>query len=91
MPAPAAANIALFRGAPLNRPIQPPAPRVAIIHYWLVSMRGGEKVLEALCRNFPQADIFTHVYDPQKDFIDDPQAQYRYHFHRFFALGAAPL
>ncbi|MEJ0022953.1 MAG: glycosyltransferase [Alphaproteobacteria bacterium] len=38
--------------------------RVAIIHYWLFHMRGGEKVLEALCELFPQADIFTHVYDP---------------------------
>lgn len=38
--------------------------KVAIVHYWLVSMRGGEKVLEALCELFPQADIFTHVYDP---------------------------
>ena len=27
-------------------------------------MRGGEKVLEAMCELFPQADIFTHVYDP---------------------------
>ncbi len=27
-------------------------------------MRGGEKVLEALCEIFPDADIFTHVYDP---------------------------
>ncbi len=39
--------------------------RVAIIHYWLVGMRGGEKVLEALCEMYPQADIFTHVYDPK--------------------------
>jgi glycosyltransferase involved in cell wall biosynthesis len=38
--------------------------KVAIIHYWLVNMRGGEKVVEALCEVFPQADIFTHVYDP---------------------------
>jgi hypothetical protein len=37
-------------------------PRVAIIHYWLVGMRGGEKVLESLLRMFPQADIFTHAY-----------------------------
>lgn len=35
--------------------------KVAIIHYWLVSMRGGEKVLEALCEIFPSADIYTHV------------------------------
>lgn len=38
--------------------------RVAIVHYWLVGMRGGEKVLEELCLLFPQADIFTHVHDP---------------------------
>lgn len=38
--------------------------KVALIHHWLVSMRGGEKVLEALCELFPQADIYTHVYDP---------------------------
>ncbi|KAF0675862.1 glycosyltransferase [Profundibacterium mesophilum] len=40
--------------------------RVAIIHYWLVGMRGGEQVLEALCRMFPQADIYTHAYLPAK-------------------------
>jgi len=39
--------------------------RVAIVHYWLVTMRGGEKVVEALCELFPQADIFTNVYDPE--------------------------
>jgi glycosyltransferase involved in cell wall biosynthesis len=38
--------------------------RVALVHYWLLGMRGGEKVLEALCRAFPEADIFTLFYDP---------------------------
>ncbi|MDP2213496.1 glycosyltransferase [Phenylobacterium sp.] len=38
--------------------------RVALVHYWLVGMRGGERVLEAFSRMFPQADIFTHVIDP---------------------------
>ena len=38
--------------------------RVAIVHYWLVGMRGGEKVVEELCDIFPQADVFTHVYKP---------------------------
>jgi glycosyltransferase involved in cell wall biosynthesis len=37
--------------------------RVAIIHYWLVTMRGGERVVEQLLRLFPHADVFTHVYD----------------------------
>jgi glycosyltransferase involved in cell wall biosynthesis len=39
--------------------------KVAIVHYWLVGMRGGEKVLEALCDLYPQADIFTHVFVPE--------------------------
>ena len=38
-------------------------PRVAIIHYWLVTMRGGERVLERICELYPNADIFTHVVD----------------------------
>ena len=42
------------------------APRVAIVHYWLVSMRGGERVIERLLRMYPDADLFTHVYDPQR-------------------------
>jgi glycosyltransferase involved in cell wall biosynthesis len=39
--------------------------KVAIVHYWLVGMRGGEKVVEALCRMYPDADVFTHVYVPE--------------------------
>ena len=40
--------------------------RVALVHYWLVNMRGGERVLESLCRMFPDADIYTHVVDRSK-------------------------
>lgn len=40
--------------------------RVAIVHYWLLGMRGGEKVVEALCRLLPDADLFTLFYDPEK-------------------------
>ncbi|MDR2796540.1 MAG: glycosyltransferase [Spirochaetaceae bacterium] len=36
--------------------------KVAIVHYWLTSMRGGEKMLESLLEMFPDADIYTHVY-----------------------------
>jgi len=43
---------------------RPDAPRTALIHYWLVGMRGGERVLERLISLYPDADIFTHVYDP---------------------------
>jgi glycosyltransferase involved in cell wall biosynthesis len=40
--------------------------RAAIVHYWLMNMRGGEKVVEALCRLLPDADIFTLFYDPDR-------------------------
>jgi glycosyltransferase involved in cell wall biosynthesis len=39
--------------------------KVAIVHYWLDSFRGGEKVVEALCEMYPQADIYTHMYKPE--------------------------
>lgn len=37
--------------------------RVALVHYWLVTQRGGERVLEALAEIFPGADIYTLVVD----------------------------
>ena len=40
--------------------------RTAIVHYWLLNMRGGEKVLEALCRLLPDADVFTLFYHPER-------------------------
>lgn len=36
---------------------------VAIVHYWLVNWRGGEKVVESLLKLFPQADIYTLFYE----------------------------
>ena len=38
-------------------------PRTAIVHYWLLNMRGGERVVERLLNLFPQADLFCHVLD----------------------------
>ena len=38
--------------------------RAALVHYWLLNRRGGEKVLDALCRLLPEADIFTLFCDP---------------------------
>ncbi len=39
--------------------------KVAIVHYWLLTMRGGERVVEALCELYPEADIYTHVARPE--------------------------
>lgn len=36
---------------------------VALVHDWLTGMRGGEKVLEALCELHPHADIFTLIHN----------------------------
>jgi len=33
--------------------------KVALVHDWLTGMRGGERVLEAFCELFPEAEIFT--------------------------------
>ena len=38
--------------------------RVALVHDWLVGRRGGEAVLEALVRLFPDAEIFTLLHSP---------------------------
>src|ERR1039458_7010231 len=38
--------------------------RTAIVHYWLLNRRGGEKVVDALCRLLPGADIYTLFSDP---------------------------
>jgi glycosyltransferase involved in cell wall biosynthesis len=37
--------------------------RVALVHDWLVSTRGGESVLASFCRMFPDAPIYTLVHD----------------------------
>ena len=40
------------------------APRVALVHDWLTGMRGGEKVLEAICEIYPDAPLYTLVRIP---------------------------
>ena len=40
--------------------------RVAIIHDWLITTRGGEKCLEAFCELFPSADVYTLIYAPDR-------------------------
>ena len=41
------------------------APRVAIVHDWLVTYAGAERVLEQIIACFPEADLFAVV-----DFVD---------------------
>ena len=37
--------------------------KVAIVHYWLISMRGGEKVVKSILKLYPEADVYTLFYD----------------------------
>ncbi|RJG02036.1 glycosyltransferase [Noviherbaspirillum sedimenti] len=37
--------------------------KVAIVHYWWLSNRGGEAVVSALLELFPDADLYVHVCD----------------------------
>jgi glycosyltransferase involved in cell wall biosynthesis len=45
-----------------GRPPETGPGRVVLVHDWLTGMRGGEKVLESLCRLFPTADLITLVH-----------------------------
>lgn len=38
--------------------------KIALLHDWLVGFRGGERVLEALCELFPDAEIYTLIHKP---------------------------
>jgi len=55
-------------GGRRERPIPLPGRdvKVAIVHDWCPTFRGGERVLEQLCRLFPGSDVFTLF-----DFLDD--------------------
>ncbi|MHB8531988.1 MAG: glycosyltransferase [Solirubrobacteraceae bacterium] len=39
-------------------------PRVAVVHDWLTIPGGSEQVVMELLEMFPQAELFTSVYDP---------------------------
>ncbi len=41
--------------------------KVAIVHDWLVNYGGAERVVEAFLSIYPDADIFTLVYDEKKN------------------------
>lgn len=40
--------------------------KVALVHDYLTQRGGAERVFELLCQRFPQADIYTSLYDPRR-------------------------
>lgn len=39
--------------------------KTALLHYWMINMRGGENLLAELAEMYPDADIFTHACRPE--------------------------
>ena len=46
---------------PYTRPLM--SGRVALIHDFLLDLRGAERVFAAMCDRWPEADVYTAVYD----------------------------
>ncbi len=40
--------------------------KIALVHDYLTQCGGAERVFELLCQHYPDADIFTSIYDPEK-------------------------
>ncbi len=40
--------------------------KIALVHDYLTQRGGAERVFELLCKRYPEADIFTSLYDEQK-------------------------
>jgi hypothetical protein len=40
--------------------------KIAIVHEMLVKLGGAEKVVEKMLDMFPEADLFTLIYDEEK-------------------------
>jgi glycosyltransferase involved in cell wall biosynthesis len=59
--------------APLELPEVLRGRRVALVHDWLLTFRGGEKVLQAIAALFPKAPIVTLFHD-DRDMPDDLEA-----------------
>jgi len=60
--------------------------RVALVHDFLLDVRGAERVFFALCDLFPDADVFTAVYD---EVGTEGRLSHR-HVHTSFLQGLHP-
>lgn len=61
--------------------------RVVLVHDWLTGMRGGEKVLEVLCRRWPQAELYTLLHKKNSTSPPIEALRPRCSFLRFFPAG----
>jgi len=40
--------------------------KIALVHDYLTQRGGAERVFELLCNHYPDADVFTSIYDPER-------------------------
>ncbi|WP_414582866.1 glycosyltransferase [Scytonema sp. PCC 10023] len=40
--------------------------KIALVHDYLTQKGGAERVFELLCKRYPEADVFTSLYDPEQ-------------------------
>ncbi|MEM0982116.1 MAG: glycosyltransferase [Cyanobacteria bacterium P01_H01_bin.58] len=40
--------------------------KIALVHDYLTQRGGAERVFELMCKRFPQADVYTSLYDPER-------------------------
>ncbi len=58
--------------------------RVVLVHDWLTGMRGGEKVLDVLCRRWPKAHLYTLIHKRGSTSPAIEELRPRTSFLRFF-------
>jgi len=56
-------KLRLTQGRPAKQPMKEGSLKVAFVHDWLVTYRGGERVLEAMLELYPEAPIYTLFYE----------------------------
>lgn len=56
-------------------PARPRPPRIAIAHDYLTQRGGAERVVLAMMRAFPEAKIYTTLYDPEGTFPEFRDAE----------------
>ena len=60
------------------------SPRIALVHDFLVDLRGAERVFAVMCDIWPDADVFTAIYDEEG--TEGAFAHRRVHTSRLQAL-----
>ena len=58
--------------------------KVALVHDWLIHMRGGEKVLDAIAELYPDATLCTLFFDRRKISLRLAGLKIRASFLQFF-------